>query len=425
MTQPLAAPSAHRARIVHTSDWQLGMRRRFLSAEAQSRFDESRLEAVEALLELAQERECDAIVVAGDVFDDNLLKPEIYGRAMDVLKRSTVPVFLLPGNHDPLDAASVYHREEFDELDNVYVLKNSEPVAVPNSGGASVDGASGAALEIVGAPLRGKSADEDLVAAALSGLSQVKGAGIRVMVGHGAVNSFGERDDFDRIDVANAARACQERKVDYVALGDTHSAIPLDADSAQARVWYSGAQEVTDFIEEDGRGEANSGNVLVVDIGVDPARPEQQAQVQVEEVPVGRWAFQALNATVNSAEDIDEFLERLEAIESKRTTVIKYALQGTLSVHDAAYLDEQVAKIRPTFAALYERERLMDLHVIPDEEELSEGLLSQGFIGEAAQKLKQLAETESKDPQQLQQAQQAQDALRLLMRLARHAEQGK
>ena len=114
MTQPLAAPSAHRARIVHTSDWQLGMRRRFLSAEAQSRFDESRLEAVEALLELAQERECDAIVVAGDVFDDNLLKPEIYGRAMDVLKRSTVPVFLLPGNHDPLDAASVYHREEFD-----------------------------------------------------------------------------------------------------------------------------------------------------------------------------------------------------------------------------------------------------------------------------------------------------------------------
>ena len=137
-------------------------------------------------------------------------------------------------------------------------------------------------------------------------------------------------------------------------------------------MWYSGAQEVTDFIEEDGRGEANSGNVLVVDIGVDPARPEQQAQVQVEEVPVGRWAFQALNATVNSAEDIDEFLERLEAIESKRTTVIKYALQGTLSVHDAAYLDEQVAKIRPTFAALYERERLMDLHVIPDEEELSE-----------------------------------------------------
>lgn len=419
MAQPMATTSAHRVRILHTSDWQLGMKRRFLSSEAQSRFDESRLTAVEALLGLAEEKQCDAIVVAGDVFDDNLLKPEIYGRVMDVLKRTKVPVFLLPGNHDPLDAASVYHREEFTDLANVYVLRDSAPVAVPNSGGA---GAAGIPLEIVGAPLRGKNADEDLVAAALRDLEPVQGAGVRVLVGHGAVGSFGEKDDLDRIDVNNAAQACRERKVDYVALGDTHSTMPLDADASRARVWYSGAQEVTAFVEPDGRGEANSGNVLVVDIAVDPARPEQQADVQVEEVPVGRWAFKVLNATVNSVADIDEFLARLEGIDAKRTTVVKYALEGTLSVHDAAYLDERVTKIAPTFAALYERERKMKLHVIPDEDELSEGLLSQGFIGEAVQELQELANTKSEDAQQKERAQQAQDALRLLVRLAHQAE---
>lgn len=419
MAQPMATTSAHRVRILHTSDWQLGMKRRFLSSEAQSRFDESRLTAVEALLGLAEEKQCDAIVVAGDVFDDNLLKPEIYGRAMDVLKRTKVPVFLLPGNHDPLDAASVYHREEFTDLANVYVLRDSAPVAVPNSGGA---GAAGIPLEIVGAPLRGKNADEDLVAAALRDLEPVQGAGVRVLVGHGAVGSFGEKDDLDRIDVNNAAQACRERKVDYVALGDTHSTMPLDADASRARVWYSGAQEVTAFVEPDGRGEANSGNVLVVDIAVDPARPEQQADVQVEEVPVGRWAFKVLNATVNSVADIDEFLARLEGIDAKRTTVVKYALEGTLSVHDAAYLDERVTKIAPTFAALYERERKMKLHVFPDEDELSEGLLSQGFIGEAVQELQELANTKSEDAQQKERAQQAQDALRLLVRLAHQAE---
>lgn len=419
MAQPMATTSAHRVRILHTSDWQLGMKRRFLSSEAQSRFDESRLTAVEALLGLAEEKQCDAIVVAGDVFDDNLLKPEIYGRAMDVLKRTKVPVFLLPGNHDPLDAASVYHREEFTDLANVYVLRDSAPVAVPNSGGA---GAAGIPLEIVGAPLRGKNADEDLVAAALRDLEPVQGAGVRVLVGHGAVGSFGEKDDLDRIDVNNAAQACRERKVDYVALGDTHSTMPLDADASRARVWYSGAQEVTAFVEPDGRGEANSGNVLVVDIAVDPARPEKQADVQVEEVPVGRWAFKVLNATVNSVADIDEFLARLEGIDAKRTTVVKYALEGTLSVHDAAYLDERVTKIAPTFAALYERERKMKLHVIPDEDELSEGLLSQGFIGEAVQELQELANTKSEDAQQKERAQQAQDALRLLVRLAHQAE---
>lgn len=418
MAQPMAATAAHRVRILHTSDWQLGMKRRFLSSEAQSRFDESRLAAVEVLLELAEEKQCDAIVVAGDVFDDNLLKPEIYGRAMDVLKRSTVPVFLLPGNHDPLDAASVYHREEFAELGNVCVLRDSDPVAVPSAGGVGVD----VSLEIVGAPLRGKNADEDLVAAVLRDLEPVRSAGVRVLVGHGAVSSFGEKDDLDLIDVDNAARACRERKVDYVALGDTHSTTPLDADASRARVWYSGAQEVTDFVEQDGRGEANSGNVLVVDIAVDPAHPEQQAEVQVEEVPVGRWAFKALNTTVNSAADIDEFLERLEGVDAKRTTVVKYALEGTLSVHDAAYLDERLAKIAPTFAALYERERLMKLHVIPDEDELSEGLLAQGFVGEAVEELQQLANSDSNDPQQVERAQRAQDALRLLVRLAHQAE---
>ena len=421
MAQPMTAMSAHRARIMHTSDWQLGMQRHYLSAEAQSRFDESRLSTIEKLLELAREKECDAVVVAGDVFDNNLLKPEIYGRAIDVLKGSAVPVFLLPGNHDPMDAASVYHREEFDELTNVFVLKDTQPIAVPNSDGAREGSAT---LEIVGAPLRGKSAEQDLVAAALSGLEPIEGAGIRILVGHGGVSSFGEKDDLDCINVDNAAQACRDRKVDYVALGDTHSTMPLDADGTQARVWYSGAHEATAFVDEDGRGESNSGNVLVVDIAVDPARPEQQAQVQVEEIPVGGWTLRAVAATVNSTEDIDEFLGRLDAIEAKRTTVIKYSLEGMLSVHDAAYLDERVAKLKPTFAALYERDRSMDVHVIPDEDELSEGLLGQGFIGEAAHELKAIAEIKSKDPEQVRKSQCAQDALRLLVRLAKHAEKG-
>lgn len=64
----------------------------------------------------------------------------------------------------------------------------------------------------------------------------------------------------------------------------------------------------------------------------------------------------------------------------------------------------------------------MKLHVIPDEDELSEGLLSQGFIGEAVEELQQLANSDSNDPQQVERAQWAQDALRLLVRLAHQAE---
>ena len=55
--------------FIHTSDLQLGMTRKFLPPEAQSRFDDARLRAVHRLGELATERGAEFIVVAGDVFE--------------------------------------------------------------------------------------------------------------------------------------------------------------------------------------------------------------------------------------------------------------------------------------------------------------------------------------------------------------------
>ena len=54
--------------FIHTSDFQLGMTRWFLSPAAQSRFDDDREAAVLRLGELATETGAEFIVVAGDVF---------------------------------------------------------------------------------------------------------------------------------------------------------------------------------------------------------------------------------------------------------------------------------------------------------------------------------------------------------------------
>ena len=59
--------------FIHTSDFQLGMSRWFLSPAAQSRFDDDREEAVARLGELASETGAEFIVVAGDVFEHNSL----------------------------------------------------------------------------------------------------------------------------------------------------------------------------------------------------------------------------------------------------------------------------------------------------------------------------------------------------------------
>ena len=392
-------------RFLHTSDWQLGMPTKYLDQEARARFAEARLSAVERLFALAVERECEAIVVAGDVFDDNLLRPEVYRRAMDVLRRSPVPVFLLPGNHDPFDAASIYRKPEFAELAEgsgygaaVEVLDDSTPRVVR-------DGEHGR-VEIVGAPLLTKKPNEDLVAKAITECAQRNDerADIRVLVGHGNVSSFGDVFDLSQIDVAAAERACVEGIIDYVALGDTHSAMEL---GTEGTVWYSGAPEVTAFLEPNGGGENNSGKALVVDITASDG--SKAADVQVEEVQVGQWAFIALEAEINSREDAEAFVEKLNGLPNKRTTVAKYVLRGTVDLDTAAWMDEQLADVSLGFARLYARERLMDLHVVPEMDELAEANFGEGFVDAAARELLERAHNEE---------QAASDALRLLYRLS-------
>lgn len=400
-------------RFLHTSDWQLGMDRWFLGEEAGPRYREARLAAVERLLGIAESRQCAAVVVAGDVFDDNLVDPVTWRRTVDILRRSPVPVFLLPGNHDPYDAASVYRSKEFDGLaPTVQVLNDSRPRPVPGCTDSSP------AAEIIGAPLLSKYMSTDPVASVLVREAEAAGpdhtdhterAGgrtVKILVGHGATESRSSGEDPAVIDVDAAARACRDGVIDMLALGDTHSVTSLHPDGT---VWYSGSPEVTDFREEGGGGESRSGYALVVDTL--PANGEnagRASQVSVEEVKTGRWSFLALAAQINSSEDVAEWINRLEDIRDKRTTVVKYALAGSVDLATAAVLDEELDRIAPAFAALYPRRRLMDLHVVPGDEELADADWP-GVVGVAARGLAERASHDDAD---------ARDALRLLYRLS-------
>ena len=63
-------------RFVHTADWQLGMTRYFLNGEAQPRYSAARRDVVAGSGALAAEDAgAEFVVVAGDVFEDNQLRP--------------------------------------------------------------------------------------------------------------------------------------------------------------------------------------------------------------------------------------------------------------------------------------------------------------------------------------------------------------
>src|SRR5258706_13925749 len=93
-------------KILHTADWQIGMR----AAHADERAPEvreARLRAAERVVDEAAARGVDLLLLAGDTFEDSSVEPILIRRVGDVLARAPGPGFVLPGNHDPPGPGSV------------------------------------------------------------------------------------------------------------------------------------------------------------------------------------------------------------------------------------------------------------------------------------------------------------------------------
>ena len=375
-------------RFLHTADWQLGMTRRFLDSDAQARYSAARRDAVAALGALARETGAEFVVVAGDVFDANQLAPKVVSQSLEAMREIEVPVYLLPGNHDPLDALSVYTSALFAKEcpDNVIVLDRP---------GVSE---TGSGVQIVAAPWRSKRPTADLTADVLTDLPADGTA--RILLAHGAVDLLDpDPNNPAQIRMAGLTDALSRSVLHYVALGDKHSRTAV-GDSG--RVWYSGSPEVTNYDHR----EADSGHVLVVDIDLDdPAHP-----VSVESRTVGTWRFLTLNRELCDSRDIADLDVNLDQLPDKDRTVVQLALVGTLTVTDRAALDACLDKYSRLFACLDIWERHTNLVVMPADGEFDD-LGIGGFAADAVAELVDAARSGGSD------AGAAQGALALLLRL--------
>ncbi len=371
-------------KFIHTADWQLGMTRHFLSGEAQPRFSGARLDAVRRIGELAVEESCEFVVVCGDVFESNQIDRQVLVRALDAMASTPqVTFYLLPGNHDPLDAASIYRSNAFtlNKPDNVVVLDESGSISI-------ADG-----IELVAAPWMSKRPLRDLVDEACANLEP--SSALRIVAGHGALDSRSpDADNPALITLARLEERIEAEEIHYVALGDRHS---TTNEGTSGRVWYSGAPEPTDYDEID------PGNVLVVELNRD--------QVQVESRRVGTWVCRRSERELTSEADIDALEEWLASLEDKERTIVKLALVGQISVAQKARLDRLLEHHAELLAALETWERHSELAIVPDDTDFESFGLS-GYAQQALCDLRDLATSND-----VAEALAARDALSLLHRL--------
>lgn len=354
-------------RFIHTSDWQLGLKLNFVPGEAGARLRAQRFETVRRIAGVARERGVDAVVVAGDVFDDNGVGPDTIQQTQDALAAfAPLPVLLLPGNHDSALPGSALHRLQ--TAGHVRVLGDREPIAL--GGGV-----------LYPCPLFQRHSREDPTAHLPTREAGDTRPG--VVAAHGGVLDFGETTETpNRIDVARVLAKGYE----YLALGDWHGALQFTD-----RAWYCGTPEQTRFSEK------NTGYVLFVEIEGQGIIP------RVERIPVGRAQWRTHVARFYTDSDVDSLSDWFDAPELERSwTLVSLELEGQLSLSARGRLEVLLAE---------EKGRLLHLQVArdavvdaPSEEDLRV-LTAEGFVGEAAESL------------QAQNSTEARDALRLLHRL--------
>ena len=353
--------------LIHTADWQLGLNLNYIPGDRGARARLQRFDTVKAIAKLAHQKSVDTVVVAGDVFDANLVGPETLQMARDVMRAfHPIPLLLLPGNHDAGTADCVLRRlaDGSEKLDHVRVLLDTDPV------------------EIAGAvyypcPLMRRHVIDDPTQHLPDRGTEQKP---RIAIAHGGVLNFDQ--DAETPNIIDWQRVV-DRGFDYLALGDWHGTMKVSD-----RVYYSGTHENTRFKEN------NAGNVLIVKIAEGGSLPV----VQEHRVAETLWHKDANPRAINSSEDVAELKAWFNAIEERSKTMVRIKMEGTVSLDDRAELDQILRK--QANELLYLRIKSDDVITTATDADIAR-MKVHGFLGHAMEQLDNADDPASRDALQL------------------------
>jgi DNA repair exonuclease SbcCD nuclease subunit len=342
-------------RFLHTADWQLGMKAAHVG-QAGTKIREARLNAVNKIAELATSHSVEFVLIAGDTFEDNAVDRKLVQRVADIISGFTMPVYIIPGNHDPLLPGSVWEHPVWKDAANIHVLREEMPIELHRA-------------VIYPCPLKRKTSIKDPTAWIPLNDSSER---IRIALAHGTVAGL----QLEEPDYPVPRDAVLRAGLDYLALGHWHStAIYPDRDGV-ARMAYSGTHETTKF------GERDSGNVLIVDIPAAGLPPE------VISVHCGSLIWKQVEEEVLAIGDLGRVREQIEAMVDEKSTLINLRLKGLLAVEDS----DEIARIQEIVSSrfLYGHMDISQLHPSPGDEGWVAGL-PVGIIRKTGERLQELA----------------------------------
>ncbi|WP_323752355.1 DNA repair exonuclease [Marinobacter sp.] len=367
-------------RFLHTADWQMGRSYSRFEIEDGAALVEARFAGIEKLAELANEYQCDAVLVAGDVFDAQTVSDRTIRRVFNATKGFVGPWVMLPGNHDAALAESVWTRAQRLGAvpDSVHLALEPGVISLESQG-----------LAVLCAPLTQRHTYGDLTEP-FSRYETPNGL-LRVGLAHGSVQGL-LSDDIDATNPIAPDRA-ESSRLDYLALGDWHGTKQVNE-----RTWYSGTHEAERFRNND------AGNALIIEVASPGATPV------VTQISTGRYQWQQWRETLAVESDLEQLLNRLGSLPD--ASVVDLRLEGAITLAGEDRLLEALSVAEARFRSIQCDRSALQLE--PTEDDIA-ALHADGYVGEVIDDLRQ--------QQQEQQSEEARDALAILAGLLKGREQ--
>lgn len=297
-------------KLLHSADWQLGKCFKQFGDKA-GELRQVRFETLRRTLQTARDRRVDAFVIAGDLFEDNEIDDSVVRSAVSIFAAFTdVPVFILPGNHDPfIGPGSVWSRQSFLGVPkNVKVFRVAESVEI--NGGY-----------LLASPLLQKNSTLDPSLKLVELAANLPAERIQVGISHGspAIPSKHKPNDFPI-----ALNAASRAKLDYLAVGHWHNWLMFD----DGRMLMPGTPEQDAFEDQDDIGfeeRKDCGFVALVEVN------ERGALPRIEKLPIASLGWHTLDFDFLDADAARQHLqaEMAKLNDRTKTSVVRVRVRGS------------------------------------------------------------------------------------------------
>jgi hypothetical protein len=337
-------------KIIHSADWQLGKPYGRFEPDVRAALTEARFDVIDTIGRAAAEQGAKHVVVAGDIFDTEGPEDRTIVQAISRMSRHACQWWLLPGNHDFARNGGLWDRIRQRAREGIVILSEPEPQEVETG------------VWLLPAPLaqRHNLADPTDLFDAM----ETPGARLRLGVAHGSIRDFGSQGETKNQIAPDRAR---RSNLDYLALGDWHGTLKVDA-----RTWYAGTPETDRFQRDD------PGHALVVELSV-------SGEPSVTPIRTGRFQWLMRDWTVNDQAAFDAECDQFLAAIDPPATLLQLSLAGITGLSD------RIAILGRLENDIGHRLRYLDVRADdlvgrPDEDDLGR-LAVEGMLGAASTKL--------------------------------------